>query len=153
MDHPDPQWRVLSPEEVATVDERSVWIVPRSRVWVCNHCFDYVSPMSPQPFRCVLTKEEAVQHLQTVYVPIFFSTAFALLRFICRSKDTISTISCSTWIYSQFLPLSDISRYLLQVSIGDRIGKGAYGPTFEITGLDIIDFGTLCVFEIGTVVV
>jgi len=67
MDHPDPQWRVVSPEEAATADERFVWIVPRTRAWVCNHCSDYVSPMSLQPFRCCLTKEEAIQHVQTVH--------------------------------------------------------------------------------------
>lgn len=34
--------------------------------------------------------------------------------------------------------------------MGNRIGKlgDAYGPMFEITGLDVIDFGTLCVLEL-----
>lgn len=81
MDHPDPHWRVVSPEEAATVDERSGDTSPRRRAWACNHCSDYVSSMSLQPFRWALTKEEAVQHVQIVYVPIIFSTAFAWLRF------------------------------------------------------------------------
>jgi hypothetical protein len=83
MDLPDPQWRALSPEEAGTGDDHpddGVWAFQLRRTWVCNHCSNYVSPMSLQPFQWVWTKEEAVQHVQTVYVAIFPPTASGWLR-------------------------------------------------------------------------
>ena len=75
-DHLQPQWRVVSPNEVAIRGETqddSIWFSPRTETetWLCNHCSDYLAPSSPMFFGRILrmgSKWEAMWHVQTEYV-------------------------------------------------------------------------------------
>lgn len=77
-DHLHPQWRVVSPDEVAMRGEThddSIWFSPPRRTetetWLCNHCSDYLAPSSSIFFGRILRtgrKWEAIWHVQTEYV-------------------------------------------------------------------------------------
>jgi len=75
-DHLYPQWRVLSPNEVAIRGETHddfIWLSPRTETetWLCNHCSDYLTPSSSMFFGRILrmgNKWEAIWHVQTEYV-------------------------------------------------------------------------------------
>jgi hypothetical protein len=76
VDHSYPQWRVVSPDEVAIRGETHddfIWSSPRTETetWLCNHCSDYLAPSSPMFFGRILrmgSKWEAIWHVQTEYV-------------------------------------------------------------------------------------
>ena len=75
-DHSYPQWRVVSPGEVAIRGETHddfIWFSPRTETetWLCNHCPDYLAPSSTMFFGRILrmgSKWEAIWHVQTEYV-------------------------------------------------------------------------------------
>jgi len=71
-DHLYPQWRVVSPNEVALRGEThddSIWLSPRNetKTWLCNHCSDYLSPSSLFFGRILRmgNKWEAIWHVKT----------------------------------------------------------------------------------------
>lgn len=74
-DHLYPQWRVVSPNELAIRGETHndfIWFSRRTdtETWLCNHCSDYLAP-TPAFFGRILTmgsKWEAIWHVQTEYV-------------------------------------------------------------------------------------
>jgi hypothetical protein len=75
-DHLYPQWRAVSPNEVAIrgdTHDDFIWLSPRTETetWLCNHCSDYLAPSSPIFFGRILrmgSKWEAMWHVQTEYV-------------------------------------------------------------------------------------
>ena len=75
-DHLYPQWRVVSPGEVAIRGETHddfIWFSPRTETetWLCNHCSEYLAPSSPMFFGRIMrmgSKWEAIWHVQTEYV-------------------------------------------------------------------------------------
>jgi len=98
VDHSDanhlyPQWRVVSPNEVAIRGETHddvIWLSPRTETetWLCNHCSDYLAPSSPMFFGRILRmggKWEAIWHVQTehnVVVPLIDVDVFSYPMFV-----------------------------------------------------------------------
>ncbi|KAI0268997.1 hypothetical protein BGY98DRAFT_318382 [Russula aff. rugulosa BPL654] len=92
-DHSYPQWRVVSPDEVAIRGETHddfIWFSPRTETetWLCNHCSDYLAPSSHMFFGRILrmgSKWEAIWHVQTehnVDVPLVDVDVFSYPLFV-----------------------------------------------------------------------
>jgi hypothetical protein len=129
-DHLYPQWRVVSPNEVAMRGETHddlIWLSPRTETetWLCNHCSDYLAPSSAMFFGRIMrmgNKWEAIWHVQTEYVR-FDAAMFIPLRHPPPSTGTMWTIPKLMWTCSRIRCLSSTEVSDLYCRLRDFVGS------------------------------